>query len=409
MARTPTVPLAFLIALVVVSLFQSPIRAHALPSFGIDSSTIQGCSHSTNSCSALLSTSNANDIIIVYTYEALDLQTSCTFSVNDTAHLSWQLRASVSGRNDGSTGANRDQAAEFWARSTGILVSDNITEAIAGCAGVYGGEYNGLIALGISGANLNTPFDPNPAAPATANGYSNTPMATISTNTVTDLIVAAGLQSSYPIGAGTGFTALQGNWLNSVVEYKQTTSKVSNLPVTFSDNTTWYWEIIADAIQPAVVITPPLVLSTGLSVGSTYFPGDKAVITVRVTAAQVPVSSSALRLAVTIVAPDKSLIEPTVSSIGTGLFIASYELPETALTGTYTVGALAQLANATSGSSTTSFQVQLPATDSQTNIVLVGLGLGVVGMLGLVLGLWGMGYFGKYSRKRIKQSSLSPC
>jgi len=224
-----------------------------------DGSSWRGCSHNTNSCSTYLSTSHANDIIMVDTFEGLDLQTTCTFSVKDTMGLSWQLRASVSGRNDSSTGGNRDQVAEFWARTSNLLVSDNITEAISGCASTqYGGEYNGLQAFGVSGANFNTPFDPNISVPGAFSGYSITPSGMISTSTPGDLVLGAAEQTHNTISNGPGFFAVPNSTsLDNIVEYKQTTSTVSNLPVTWADNTTWWWEVITDAVQPASAITIP--------------------------------------------------------------------------------------------------------------------------------------------------------
>lgn len=219
----------------------------------IDGSAIQGCGHNTNSCSTLLSTSQSNDIIIVSTTEALDLQTVCAFSVRDSAGLSWTLRASVSGRNDGTTGSNRDQAAEFYAKSTVPLTSDNITESISGCASIqYGGEYNGLLAFGVSGANFNTPFDPNLTLPATANSYSNHPAVQVATSNHRDMIIGTVLQSSFPnLTAGPSFTLINTGGGFSLTEYSITSGRVSNFSVSATDTATWYWELIGDAIQSA--------------------------------------------------------------------------------------------------------------------------------------------------------------
>jgi RHS repeat-associated protein len=219
-------------------------------SLGIDGSATAGCGHNTNSCSTIFSTSHANDVVIVYTLEVLDLQTSCTFGVTDTAGLTWNYRAGVGGRNDGSTGGYRDQIGEFWAKSSGILSSDTITESISGCAGSYGGEYNGLEVFGITGANFNTPFDPNSSLPGTANGQSNTPSKSISTSNSGDMIIGVAQQSSYgTLGAGNGFTSIFSGGAAS--EYQLVISPVTNLPVAFSDTASYYWETIADAIQPA--------------------------------------------------------------------------------------------------------------------------------------------------------------
>ncbi len=228
----------------------------------IDGSAIQGCGHNTNSCSTLFSTSHSNDVIIVYTMETLDLQTVCTFSVSDSAGLSWTLRANVSGRNDGTTGTDRDQLAEFWARSTGTLSSDNITESISGCASTeYGGEYNGLMVFGMSGANFNNPFDPNTGLPGKASSYGNSPSAGISTSNSNDLIIGVALQSSYPtLTPGPGFTLINTGGGFSVSEYEHVSSPVTSFPVAFGDNSTWYWEVIGDAVQASSSTT------TGLSI-----------------------------------------------------------------------------------------------------------------------------------------------
>ena len=127
-------------------------------SLGIDGSNIATCSNATASCSASLSTTKSNDVIVVFASETLDVQTSCTFGVSDTAGLTWIVRSPVVfGRN------NHDQLQEWWAKSSGVLTSDSITESISGC----GPNYNGLQVFAISGANVNSPFDPNAALPGT--------------------------------------------------------------------------------------------------------------------------------------------------------------------------------------------------------------------------------------------------
>ena len=221
--------------------------ATGTPSLAIDGSAQAGCGHSTNSCSTTLSTSYVNDIVMVYTFEGLDLKTSCTFGVTDTAGLSWTLRASAAGRNDGSTNGYRDQIGEFWAKSNVALSSDIITESILGCASTqYGGEYNGLQVFGISGANYNSPFDPNTSMPGSANGYSNTPSVTISTSNSNDMVISAAQQTSYgTLTPGSGFTSV-----NSNTEYELANSPATNLHVTWGDSATYYWEQIADAVSP---------------------------------------------------------------------------------------------------------------------------------------------------------------
>ncbi|TMI30443.1 hypothetical protein E6H28_05590 [Candidatus Bathyarchaeota archaeon] len=249
-------PILLALILLLGGSFSLPSLSHASnPSATptIDGSSVQGCSHFTNSCSTLFSTSRSNDIVIVYTSESLDLQASCSFSVKDTAGLSWEMRAAVSGRNDGTTGSDRDQIAEFWARSATPLSSDNITESILGCASYqYGGEYNGLMVFGISGANFNNPFDPNGSIPASVSGYNGTPASLISTSNPSDMILGVALQSTFPVlSAGSGFTLINGDGGYMVSEYAIVNSPATSFPVTFGDGANWYWEVIADAVQAA--------------------------------------------------------------------------------------------------------------------------------------------------------------
>ncbi|OLD14059.1 MAG: hypothetical protein AUF79_02900 [Crenarchaeota archaeon 13_1_20CM_2_51_8] len=278
----------FLLALILLLgvAFSIPSLTHASnPSttLTIDGSALQGCSHYTNSCSTLFSTSGSNDIVIVSAFETLDLQASCSFSIKDTAGLSWELRAAVSGRNDGTTASDRDQIAEFWARSASPLSSDNVTESILGCASYeYGGEYNGLMVYGISGANFQNPFDANSSLPASVSGHNGIPAALISTSNPSDIVIGVALQSTYGVlSPGSGFTLISTGGGYSVSEYAVVNSPVTNFPVTFSDGANWYWEVIADAVQAANT-TPDFGLSTSPS-SLTVTAGSSGTSTVNVT------------------------------------------------------------------------------------------------------------------------------
>src|SRR5438309_4895573 len=162
-----------LAAMIVPSLVRQPAFASSGSSgLAIDGSAIAACSNATSSCSATLTTSNTNDVIIVFTSETLDLQTSCTFSVSDTAALSWAARSSVVFGRGG-----RDQLQEFWAKTTGTLSSDSITESISGC----GTNYNGLQVFGIAWANFNSPFDLSTGVQGTGSDTASGQLATTST------------------------------------------------------------------------------------------------------------------------------------------------------------------------------------------------------------------------------------
>src|SRR5881296_1620544 len=80
----------------------------------------------------------------------------------------------------------RTQVQEFWAVAANPLSSNMVTESISGS----GNNYNALIVFGISGANIYSPFDPNAALPASANGDSGGTSVSISTSNPNDMIIA---------------------------------------------------------------------------------------------------------------------------------------------------------------------------------------------------------------------------
>src|SRR6267143_368932 len=267
-----------------VSSYWQMIADAIVPALTVDGSAIAGCSNSTSSCPVTLSTSNMNDIVIVYASETLDLQTRCTFSVSDTAGLAWAARGGiVFGRSNGVS--YRDQLQEFWAKSSAILTSDSITESISGC----GTNYNGLQAFAISGANFNYPFDPNSGLPGSgsdsSSGQQSVTSATISTNNPTDMVFA-GVQH------GTGAVANPGSGFTSIIstggygtEYKVVSGTLSSFAVTFSFSVSSYFQMIADAIVPAGIT--PFGFSLSSSPGSAnVVKGDSVTSTISVSLTQ---------------------------------------------------------------------------------------------------------------------------
>lgn len=211
----------------------------------LDGSAQAFCSNATSSCSTPMGPTLANDIIIAFAFETLDVSffsNSCTFSVSDTAGLSWRARSGVVfGRYENIA---RDQLQEFWARSTG-LSSDTITESISGC----GNNYNGLQVFAISRANFNSPFDPASGLPASASGYGTGTSVTLSTSDPNDFVFAAVQHGSPPVPtAQPGFTIITSGG-GVATEYNVFGSVLSNFAVTFGDTATDYWEEIGDAVR----------------------------------------------------------------------------------------------------------------------------------------------------------------
>jgi hypothetical protein len=244
-----------------VSFFDFSITTSPL---SLDGEAQAACSSSTSACTASLTTTHQNDVIIVYTFEAVDSQSSCGFIVHDSAGLTWNLRASVSGRNDGVTGNNRDQIAEYWATSPTTLSGDPIVESIVGC----GNNANGLEAIAIQGANLNSPFDPNTSVPATIASTGSVPSLQISISNSKDMIISAALETFFQQcsgalipGNGYGFITQPGtlNFCNTAQNAGGGTAEVENgyvqtpqggLIVNFNGNPGQWWEQIVDAITP---------------------------------------------------------------------------------------------------------------------------------------------------------------
>lgn len=217
-------------------------------SLAIDGAANNFCSHFTNSCSTMLTTEHQNDIIIVYTAEGLDLVKPCTFNVSDTAGLSWSARSAIIFDLTG-----RAQLQEFWARSSTPLTADFVTESILGCQSPeFGGEYNGLIVFGITGANVNNPFDSNISLPSSGNGYGTNTVISVSTNNPEDMIIGVAMHGNVccALTAGPGFSQITTNQAGVMTaEYENTAENVTNFSVTFSDAATHYWTSIGDAVQ----------------------------------------------------------------------------------------------------------------------------------------------------------------
>ncbi len=222
-----------------------PISPTVRVTLAVDGSSAGFCGHNTNSCSTTISTTRTNDVLLAFAVEDLDLQTSCTFSVSDSASLPWASRTGIVFGNGG-----RDQIQEFWVTSAGVLTSDVVNETISGCASVqFGGEYNGLMILAVSGAAVNSPFDPNSSLPGSAAGSGTQASVSVSTSDHPfDIIVGATRFGGNTAMPGTGFTMDQGQ---DAIEYIVVRHPANNLSVAFSGSTFNIWLEIADALHSA--------------------------------------------------------------------------------------------------------------------------------------------------------------
>jgi hypothetical protein len=139
-------------------------------------------------------------------------------------------------------------------------------------------------------------------------------------------------------------------------------------------------------------------LSISLTVGSIYFPGDTVVASVLVSVGGMSLSSSSLQVKVSLTRPDNSNVFLNTTSVGNGLFRASYTLPRTLQIGTYTLLATADAPNIGAGLSQATFEVKLPWLSSQgSNLAIVGLAS--LATVGVALVSWQKGFFKRTSKE----------
>ncbi|MDA4113055.1 MAG: hypothetical protein OK474_03320 [Thaumarchaeota archaeon] len=106
-------------------------------------------------CLATISTLASNDVLVLFTGGA---SSGLVFNVTDTANLQWHLRASAQFN---SLGTFTETFEEYYATSESPLSGDRISVTNTLSAGSIG-----CSALGISGADIASPFDPSTGCPS---------------------------------------------------------------------------------------------------------------------------------------------------------------------------------------------------------------------------------------------------
>src|SRR5207247_8432393 len=112
----------------------------------------------------------------------------------------------------------------------------------------------------VSGANTNSPFDPNVSIPATNSANSASPSVSISTSNANDFIIGTFASSPAPttLSAGSGFTLIESQLFQRAIadEYKIVSTTQTNLAISYSITGTVNWGMIGDAIQAGPLDTP---------------------------------------------------------------------------------------------------------------------------------------------------------
>jgi YD repeat-containing protein len=138
------------------------------------------------------------------------------------------------------------------------------------------------------------------------------------------------------------------------------------------------------------VLSEPGSLAVTLTVGAVYFPGDQIAIYALTTINGVPVGPAGVAVSLTGALPNGTTRTLTMSSVGPGLFKASFTAPNQI--GTYALVAQAGI-NSSHASTLASFEVKPSWLSGQGPAVLSIAGIGAV--LGLVALVWRNGYFRK--------------
>jgi len=206
------------------------------------------------SASLRLTTSGTSDLVYIAVC-ILNSGSQTVSSVSDTSSLSYSRRQFAA------LGANV-RIESWYATSTSALTADLITVTLSGAA-----DFD-VIAMGVSGTDTASPFDPNLSSPPTGTGTSATASTTITTTFPNDFLIGAVVTQNHPsLTAGAGFTLVttHANAANTVgggVEDQPVTSTQSGSTVSFTLGSSQNWVILADAVVAGRASTTA---DTGLS------------------------------------------------------------------------------------------------------------------------------------------------
>lgn len=191
--------------------------------------------------SATLTTTGTSDLVYVVV-GILNAGSQTVSSVSDTSSLSFARRSGVS------YGTNV-RIETWYAAATSALSSDVVTVALSGPADAV------VMAMGVSGTDPTSPFDPALASPAYSSGTGTAASASLTTSNPNDLIIGAVVAQNNPaISTGGGFTAVAavGSPTNSIgasAESQAVTSTQTGTSVPFTLGASQNWVVIADAVM----------------------------------------------------------------------------------------------------------------------------------------------------------------
>ncbi len=215
----------------------------------LDGSAKNGCGYC-SSCSVTLSTVNPSDVIVV--------GCNCwpvggSFSVTDTAGL-----LSCQDKPDEH---RRESFIQTWYAVASTPLSSDV---ISVKTPLTGETWYGVIAFGVSGANTQAPFDPNPSIPrsqANLNCPGSDPCNMgVSTTDPDDFVFQFGGDTGYTSQTpGAGFTLIQYSpaGQNTYAQYERLSNPISSATLAFGTSQGAAFGVIADAIEASASASNP--------------------------------------------------------------------------------------------------------------------------------------------------------
>ena len=198
-----------------------------------------------------LTTTKANDVIILYIAETGTFVENDGDDVFDTAGLTWSQVAA--------TGTGASLFYEYTAIAPTPLSQDAIT-AIFANTGLPIATNVVFNAFAISGANVSAPFDTNVSVPA----VTSTSTAAVTTSNANDFIFTGYQFSSNPVpSAGAGWTAINATGGNFLSEYQIVSATQSGLAATASTGDENGGIVAAVVQNSAPVATAALTVDAG--------------------------------------------------------------------------------------------------------------------------------------------------
>lgn len=226
------------VVMILILVMSGILGLTALRSQGAAQLSIDGAAQASHGSVATISltTTNSPDLIYVIGSAA----SSGTLAITDKSNLAWTERSFST---YGST------TLEAWyAISNSPLASDQITVTFSVAANLD------VLGWGISGANLQSPFD---TTPINSHGSSYLGSVSVTTHNSNDLVLGMiGQKGTGTAGSETGwnFIATPGSYPLAAAEYQLTTS-TGTFKATFSLPKNYYWTMIGDAILSAATST----------------------------------------------------------------------------------------------------------------------------------------------------------